>query len=62
MFLLYRAAEHNFSMNVKAYAASMGAEVDWSEDWYEPSEYKDSNTIRGSEVAYLPIGLGYESV
>jgi hypothetical protein len=61
MFLLYRASNDAFNMNAKAYAASMGAEVDWDEDWYDPSYKNYSNTLNSSEIPYLPIGLGYES-
>jgi hypothetical protein len=61
MFLLYRASNNDFNMNAKAYAAAAGADVDWDEDWYEQSARSDSNTLRGSELPYLPIGLGYEA-
>lgn len=61
MFLLYRASNDAFAMNAKAYAASMGADVDWDEDWYDPKGTKDTNTLRGNEIPYLPIGLGYEA-
>ena len=59
MFLLYRASTHHFHMSMKSQAAAMGAEVDWDDDWYEPKKPED-NTLRGSEIPYLPIGLGYE--
>lgn len=60
MFLLYRASNDAFNMHAKAYAASMGADVDWGEDWYEPKPPQDK-TLQGTEIAYLPIGLGYEA-
>lgn len=47
-------------MTVKSQAAAMGAEVDWDEDWYDPKPPID-NTLQGTEIKYLPIGLGYES-
>lgn len=47
-------------MQVKAYAAGMGADIDWDEDWFEQADPIDT-TLRGNEIAYLPIGLGYES-
>jgi hypothetical protein len=61
MFLLYRASNDAFNMNAKAYAASMGADVDWDEDWYEPDNRSRNNTLHSSEIPYLPIGLGYEA-
>ena len=46
-------------MTLKSQAAAMGGEVDWDDDWYEPKPPEDK-TLRGNEIAYLPIGLGYE--
>lgn len=47
-------------MTLKAQAAAMGAEVDWEEDWYDPEPPQKPEAIEGSQLRFLPIGLGYE--
>jgi len=61
LFLLYNASKHQFTMTLKAQAAAMGADIDWDEDWYDPEPPKKPEAIGGSEVKFLPIGLGYEA-
>jgi hypothetical protein len=61
LFLLYRAANDHFTMNLKAQAASMGAEIDWDDDWYDPAPPKEIPTLGASDFRFLPIGLGYEA-
>ena len=60
LFLLYRAANFAFAMQVKAQAAGMGADVDWDEDWYDPVE-KKPDVLEGGDLRFMPIGLGYEA-
>lgn len=60
LFLLYNASKHQFTMTLKAQAAAMGAEVDWEEDWYDPEPPQKPEAIEGSQLRFLPIGLGYE--
>ena len=61
LFLLYRASNYEFSMSVKAYAAGMGAEVDWYEDWYEQSEPEAEEVLESNDLRFIPFGLGYEA-
>jgi len=60
MFTLYRAATNDFNMNVKALAATQGADVDWEEDWYDPEPPKPPEVLEGGDLRFIPIGLGYE--
>lgn len=60
MFLLYKASKNEFSLNLKAQAAAWGADIDWSEDWYDPEPPKKPEAIAGNDLRFLPIGLGYE--
>ena len=60
MFTLYNASKHQFSMTLKSQAAAMGAEVDWDDDWYDPAPPVKPLPLSGSDVRFLPIGLGYE--
>jgi len=60
MFTLYRAATNDFNMNVKALAATQGADVDWEEDWYDPEPPKPPEVLEGGDLRFMPIGLGYE--
>ena len=48
-------------MNLKAQAASMGAEIDWDDDWYDPAPPREAQTLGASDFRLLPIGLGYEA-
>lgn len=38
----------------------MGADVDWDDDWYDPAPPKKPIPLYGSDVKFLPIGLGFE--
>lgn len=60
MFLLYNASKHQFTMSLKAQAAAAGAEVDWDEDWYDPEPPRKPQALAGSDMKFLPIGLGFE--
>ena len=59
LFLLYRACGNEINLQMKIMAASQGADVDFDDDWYEPS---DPKVIGASDIATIPIGLGYEAV
>lgn len=61
LFLLYRAANADFGMHVKALASVQGADVDWEEDWYDPIPPKPPEMIEKEDMRFIPIGLGYES-
>jgi hypothetical protein len=61
LFMLYRAANADFSMNLKAMAASQGADVDWGDDWYDPEPPKPPEILEQQDMRFMPIGLGYES-
>lgn len=58
---MYRAANDHFTMNLKSQAASMGAEIDWDDDWYDPAPPKEIPILGASDLRFLPIGLGYEA-
>ena len=60
LFMLYRAASADFTLNMKAMAASQGADVDWDEDWYSPEPPKPPEVLEGGDLRFMPIGLGYE--
>lgn len=60
MFLLHRASNNIFMMDLKAQAAANGAEVDWDDDWYDPKPPEKPQVIHGDDVRFLPIGLGYQ--
>jgi hypothetical protein len=60
MFTLYRASKNEFSMMMKSHAMAAGAEVDWDEDWYDPPEPPKKQALHGSDIKFLPIGLGFE--
>ena len=62
MFLLYRAANNIFVMNMKAQAAAAGGEVDWDDDdWYDPAPPKPAIVLEQQDLRFLPIGLGFGS-
>jgi len=61
LFLLYRAANNDVSMQLKVAAAAQGAEVDWDDDWYDPEPPKPPEVLEGGDLRFIPIGLGYES-
>ena len=63
MFLLYRACNNEFSKNMKALAAVQGADVDFEEDWYDPSENLRDHAVTQTEIRMLPkgFGLGYST-
>lgn len=44
---------------MKIMAASQGADVDFDDDWYDPTPIR---AVSGSQLASIPIGLGYEAV
>jgi len=60
MFLLYRACGNETSQQVKISALAWGADVDFSDDWYDPVEV-EPDYITGDNIKYVPIGLGYEA-
>lgn len=62
LFLLYRAANADFSMNLKAMAASQGADVDWEDDWYSRDPNQQPEVLEANDMRFMPIGLGYEAV
>ena len=59
MFLLYRACNNEVNMSMKLMAASQGADVDFSDDWYDPAppEVLNASSLRG-----IPIGLMIEEI
>lgn len=59
MFLLYRACSNEFSKNMKALAASQGADVDFEEDWYAPEDRAPIDAMRSWDIMNAAIGLGY---
>lgn len=63
MFLLYRACTNEFSKNMKALAASQGADVDFEDDWYDQSDNVREYAITKTEIRMLPqgFGLGYST-
>jgi len=61
LFILYRASNAAFGMDMKAMAAAQGAEVDWEDDWYNPEPPKPPEVLEGSDLRFVPIGLGYEA-
>lgn len=61
MFMLYRAVNNDFTMNLKALAATQGADVDWDDDWYNPVPPKPPELLEQQDMRFIPIGLGYES-
>jgi hypothetical protein len=62
LFLLYRACTNDLSTQIKITASASGADVDWSEDWYDEMIYgaKPPEVIQQSDLRLIPIGLGYE--
>lgn len=38
-----------------------GGDVDFDDDWYDPEPPQKPEAISGSDVKFLPIGLGYEA-
>lgn len=58
LFLLYRACGNETNLQMKMMAASQGADVDFDEDWYDPTPIQP---VGASEIAQIPIGLGYEA-
>jgi hypothetical protein len=62
LFILYRAANADFGMSMKAMAAAQGAEIDWDDDWYNPAPPKPVEVLESSDARFLPIGLGFETV
>ena len=63
MFLLYRACTNEISKNMKALAASQGADVDFEDDWYDQSDNAREHAITKTEIRMLPqgFGLGYST-
>ena len=61
LFILYRAANAAFGMDMKAMAAAQGAEVEWDDDWYNPAPPKPIEVVEGADARFLPICLGFES-
>jgi hypothetical protein len=59
LFLLYRACGNETSIQMKIMAASQGADVDFDDDWYDPTPTQAANA---SEIASIPLGLGYEAI
>jgi len=60
LFVLYRAANNDFQMSMKATAAAQGADIDWEYDWYDPEPLKPAEVIESNDLRFMPIGLGYE--
>jgi hypothetical protein len=60
LFVLYRAANNDFQMSMKATAAAQGADIDWEYDWYDPEPPKAAEVIESNDLRFMPIGLGYE--
>jgi hypothetical protein len=58
LFLLYRACGNETSIQMKMLAASQGADVDFDDDWYDPTPVQAAGA---SEISQIPIGLGYEA-
>lgn len=61
LFLLYRASVNETSMDMKIAAATQGADVDFNEDWYDPSS-EPEEPAGGSEIVSMPFGLGYQQI
>lgn len=59
MFLLYRACNNEVNMNMKLMAASQGADVDFSDDWYDPAP---PDVLTASDLRGMPIGLMIEEI
>lgn len=59
MFLLYRACNNETNTQMKLMALSQGADVDLDDDWYDPEPITAANA---SDIASIPIGLGYEAI
>lgn len=59
LFLLYRACANETSTDMKIAAASQGADVDFSEDWYDPEPIQ---AAQASEILSMPFGLGYQKI
>lgn len=59
LFLLYRALGNEYSKTIKASAVAFGGEVDFDDDWYDPLPPPEPEVIDGSNVKFLPIGIGY---
>ena len=60
LFILYRAANNDFTMSMKASAAAQGADIDWDYDWYDPEPPSPPEVLQGDDLRFMPIGLGYE--
>lgn len=58
--MLYRACGNEYTKTIKASAVAFGGEVDFDDDWYDPAPDPEPDVIDGSNVKYLPIGIGYE--
>ena len=37
-----------------------GGEASFDDDWYDPAPIEPPKPIGGSDLKFLPIGLGYE--
>ena len=46
-------------MNMKLMAASQGADVDFSDDWYDPAP---PDALTASDLRGMPIGLMIEEI
>jgi hypothetical protein len=61
LFLLYKASNYEFNLQVKGMAASQGADVDWDEDWYDDTPPPPPEVVEKQDLRFIPIGLGYEA-
>ena len=60
LFTMHRAYGNEFSKQIKTAALAAGAEIDFDDDWYDPEPPKPDMAISGSDVRFLPIGIGYD--
>jgi len=61
LFLLSRACSNEFVKQVKISAMASGGEVDFDDDWYDPTPPIPVMPIAGNDLKYLPFGIGYET-
>jgi len=60
LFLLYRACSNEFNKQVQISAMAWGGETSFDDDWYDPAPIEPPKPIQGSDLRFIPIGLGYE--
>lgn len=57
--MLYRACGNEYNKTIKASAVAFGGEISFDDDWYDPAPPPEPDILDGSNIRFLPIGIGY---